>query len=53
MEALDDLALALRERLIERARSGEGGAALETEVKAVRSNWAVTEEKLAECESSR
>ncbi len=35
MEALDDLALALRERLIERARSGEGGAALETEVKAL------------------
>ena len=34
MEALDDLAVALRERLIERARSGEaGGAALDAEVR--------------------
>ena len=34
MEALDDLAVALRERLIERARAGEaGGAALEAEVR--------------------
>src|SRR5215210_3935917 len=34
MEALDDLALALRGRLIERARSGESGAAgLEAEVR--------------------
>jgi len=34
MEALDDLAVALRERLIERARAGEsGGAALEQEVR--------------------
>ena len=35
MEALDDLAAALRERLIERARSGEGGRALESEVQAL------------------
>jgi pilus assembly protein CpaF len=35
MEALDDLAVALRGRLIERARSGEGGVALETEVRAL------------------
>ena len=35
MEALDDLAVALRERLIERARSGEGGRALESEVQAL------------------
>jgi pilus assembly protein CpaF len=36
VEALDDLAVALRERLIERARSGEaGGAALETEVRSL------------------
>jgi pilus assembly protein CpaF len=35
MEALDDLAAALREQLIERARSGEGGVALETEVRAL------------------
>ena len=34
MEALDDLAVALRERLIERARAGEAGeAALEAEVR--------------------
>ena len=34
MEALDDLAVALRERLIERARSGEAGsAALDAEVR--------------------
>jgi pilus assembly protein CpaF len=34
MEALDDLAVALRSRLIERARSGEGGGAgLEAEVR--------------------
>jgi pilus assembly protein CpaF len=34
VEALDDLAAALRERLIERARSGEaGGAALDAEVR--------------------
>jgi len=34
VEALDDLAVALRERLIERARSGEaGGAALDAEVR--------------------
>ncbi|HEY7454893.1 MAG TPA: CpaF family protein [Thermoleophilaceae bacterium] len=34
MEALDDLAVALRERLIERARSGDaGGAALDAEVR--------------------
>ena len=35
MEALDDLAVALRERLIERARSGEGGQVLESEVQAL------------------
>ena len=36
MEALDDLAVALRERLIERARSGEaGGAALDAEVRSL------------------
>ena len=36
MEALDDLAVALRERLIERARSGESAdAALEEEVRAL------------------
>ena len=36
MEALDDLAVALRERLIERARSGEaGGSALDAEVRAL------------------
>jgi pilus assembly protein CpaF len=36
VEALDDLAVALRERLIERARSGEaGGAALDAEVRSL------------------
>jgi pilus assembly protein CpaF len=36
VEALDDLAVALRERLIERARAGEAsGAALEAEVRAL------------------
>ena len=35
MEALDDLAAALREQLIERARAGEGGPALEAEVRAL------------------
>ena len=36
MEALDDLAVALRERLIERARAGESGAAgLDAEVRAL------------------
>jgi pilus assembly protein CpaF len=35
MEALDELAMALRGRLIERARSGEGGVALEAEVRAL------------------
>ena len=36
MEALDDLAVALRARLIERARSGEsGGAGLEAEVRSL------------------
>jgi pilus assembly protein CpaF len=36
VEALDDLAVALRERLIERARSGEAGnAALEAEVRSL------------------
>ena len=36
MEALDDLAVALRGRLIERARSGESGAAgLDAEVRAL------------------
>jgi pilus assembly protein CpaF len=36
MQALDDLAVALRERLIERARSGEAGeAALESEVRSL------------------
>ena len=36
MEALDDLAVALRERLIERARSGEAGsAALDAEVRSL------------------
>ena len=36
MEALDDLAVALRERLIERARSGEsGGAGLDAEVRSL------------------
>jgi len=36
VEALDDLAVALRERLIERARSGEaGGAGLDAEVRAL------------------
>ena len=36
MEALDDLAVALRERLIERARSGESGTAgLDSEVRAL------------------
>jgi pilus assembly protein CpaF len=36
VEALDDLAIVLRERLIERARAGEsGGAALDAEVRAL------------------
>jgi pilus assembly protein CpaF len=36
VEALDDLAVALRERLIERARSGEaGGATLDSEVRSL------------------
>ena len=36
MEALDDLAVALRGRLIERARSGESGTAgLDAEVRAL------------------
>jgi pilus assembly protein CpaF len=36
VEALDDLAVALRDRLIERARAGEsGGAALDAEVRAL------------------
>ena len=36
MEALDDLAVALRERLIERARAGEsGGAGLDAEVRSL------------------
>jgi pilus assembly protein CpaF len=36
VEALDDLAIALRERLIERARSGEsGGAGLDAEVRSL------------------
>ena len=36
MEALDDLAMALRERLIERARAGEsGGAGLDAEVRSL------------------
>ena len=35
MEALDELALALRGRLIERARTGEAGEGLESEVRQV------------------
>jgi pilus assembly protein CpaF len=35
MEALDELAVALQERLIERARTGEAGPALETEVREI------------------
>jgi pilus assembly protein CpaF len=35
VEALDELAVALRGRLIERARAGEGGVALEAEVRAL------------------
>jgi pilus assembly protein CpaF len=35
VEALDELAVALRDRLIERARAGDGGASLEEEVRAL------------------
>ena len=35
MEALDDLAVALRQRLIERARAGESGAGLDADVRSL------------------